>query len=153
MARGTPPEHSGGQGPTGIQDRVFIVGPDGTKYRFYLTQIDVVVAVYENVAKADHPAEHGGAVGRHHLAAFEQIENLAIRAWLAEAPIGHDVQADIDRRLDADLKRVLDETALPQIGIERIRPRQAPKIRDATFDQRQLLRQQIGIGHAAPERR
>jgi len=29
-----PAETSGGQSPDGIQDRVFIVRPDGTRYRF-----------------------------------------------------------------------------------------------------------------------
>ena len=36
LERTQPSESSGGQGPMGIQDRVFIVRPDGSKYRFYL---------------------------------------------------------------------------------------------------------------------
>jgi hypothetical protein len=34
LERTQPTESSGGQSSTGIQDRVFIVRPDGTKYRF-----------------------------------------------------------------------------------------------------------------------
>jgi len=36
LERTQPAESSGGQGPMGIQDRVFIVRPNGSKYRFYL---------------------------------------------------------------------------------------------------------------------
>jgi hypothetical protein len=39
LERRQPSEHSGGQGPMGIQDRVFIVKPDGTRERF-LRQTD-----------------------------------------------------------------------------------------------------------------
>jgi hypothetical protein len=33
LSRDQPPESSGGQGPPGIQDRVYIVRPDGTEFR------------------------------------------------------------------------------------------------------------------------
>ena len=36
LERHQPTETSGGQGPYGIQDRVYIVRPDGSKYEFYL---------------------------------------------------------------------------------------------------------------------
>jgi hypothetical protein len=35
LDRRQPPEHSGGQDALGIQDRVFIVRPDGSRYRFF----------------------------------------------------------------------------------------------------------------------
>lgn len=34
LEKRNPSETSGGQGATGIQDRVFIVRPDGSKYRY-----------------------------------------------------------------------------------------------------------------------
>ena len=37
LEREQPSEQSGGQGSMGIQDRVFIVRPDGSRYRFFLT--------------------------------------------------------------------------------------------------------------------
>ena len=36
LERTQPSASSGGQGHLGIQDRVFIVRPDGSRYRFYL---------------------------------------------------------------------------------------------------------------------
>jgi hypothetical protein len=36
LERRQPTEPSGGQGPMGIQDQVFVVRPDGTRYRFRL---------------------------------------------------------------------------------------------------------------------
>jgi hypothetical protein len=38
LERRQPTASSGGQDPYGIQDRVFIVRPDGSKYQFYLPQ-------------------------------------------------------------------------------------------------------------------
>ena len=35
LERHQPSEHSGGQGPMGIQDRVFIVRPDGSRERVF----------------------------------------------------------------------------------------------------------------------
>jgi hypothetical protein len=37
LERSQPSATSGGQGLTGIQDRVYIVRPDGSRYRFLLT--------------------------------------------------------------------------------------------------------------------
>jgi hypothetical protein len=37
LERRQPTATSGGQGPYGIQDRVFIVRPDGTRYQFYIS--------------------------------------------------------------------------------------------------------------------
>jgi hypothetical protein len=37
LERRQPSGSSGGQGAMGIQDRVFIVRPDGSKYRFFLS--------------------------------------------------------------------------------------------------------------------
>ena len=36
LERWQPTETSGGQGPYGIQDHVYIVRPDGSRYQFYL---------------------------------------------------------------------------------------------------------------------
>ena len=36
LERHQPSSSSGGQGPMGIQDRVYIVRPNGSKYRFFL---------------------------------------------------------------------------------------------------------------------
>jgi len=36
LERHQPSSSSGGQGMMGIQDRVYIVRPDGSKYRFFL---------------------------------------------------------------------------------------------------------------------
>jgi hypothetical protein len=35
LERTQPSAHSGGQGITGIQDRVYVVCPDGTRYRVF----------------------------------------------------------------------------------------------------------------------
>jgi hypothetical protein len=36
LDRTQPAASSGGQGPMGIQDRVYIVRPDGSRYRFFM---------------------------------------------------------------------------------------------------------------------
>lgn len=37
LQRRQPTATSGGQGPYGLQDRVFIVRPNGSRYQFYLS--------------------------------------------------------------------------------------------------------------------
>ena len=37
LERRQPAATSGGQGPYGIQDRVFIVRPDGSRYQFFIS--------------------------------------------------------------------------------------------------------------------
>jgi hypothetical protein len=58
------------------------------------------------------------------------------------------MRGHVDGRLDRDLQRVLDEALLAQVGSDPLRVRQGPQLADARLDARELLGDQVRVGHA-----
>ena len=78
----------------------------------------------------------------------EQLEELAVGAWLAQPVFGHDVRRDVERRLNGELKCVLDIALLPQVGLQRLEPRVGAELAKAGLDERQALGDQYAVHHA-----
>ena len=77
----------------------------------------------------------------------QQREHVAVRLRLSEAIVGDDVRSHVQRALNGDLQRVLDEAALQQIDDQPGRLGQALQIGERRFDCGQLLRDERRIGH------
>jgi hypothetical protein len=84
--------------------------------------------------------------------ALEQIDQLGVRGWLAEALIRHDVRGDIEDGLNGDLQRMLGEALLELVDGEIGGSRQRAQLVHGGFDERELLGDEIGIGHRAAAR-
>ena len=56
------------------------------------------------------------------------------------------MRGDVERGLDGDLQRVLDEALLLHVPRELVEPRQRAKLGDTGLDLRELLGDEVGIG-------
>src|SRR3989442_12720588 len=74
--------------------------------------VDHLVPVAEDIPKADHPPHGGGQGRRHPRAALQEIEELAVSPRLAEALVRDDARGHVERGLDGELQRLLDEPLL-----------------------------------------
>jgi hypothetical protein len=110
-------------------------------------EVNRVIAVYEDVAKPDHAAERHRERRLNPAVPFEEIEQLTVRPRFAEAQVRDDVRGNIEGGLNGDLQCVLDESLLAQVMRDLGRAREPSKVRNQTFDERELLGEEIGVSH------
>lgn len=110
-------------------------------------EVEVAVSVDEDVPEPCHRAEPLGEALGQNASPDEQSEELAVRPRLPEAPVGDEVRGDVERGLDGDLERVLDEPLLANVGPQRARPGELLELPDVRLDHRELLRDEVGVDH------
>lgn len=116
--------------------------------------VDAGVAVNQDVSEARCSAKRTRQRLANPSGARQQIEELLIRARLPKTFVGHDVRSGIQRGLNRKLERVLHEAFLTDVGVDAIGMGERPQLDDVGLDQRELLGDEILVGHAAvPERR
>src|SRR6185369_1977046 len=114
--------------------------------------VDDLVTVDEDVPEADH-SPHGGGLGRPHpRPPLQEIEQLTVGARLAEALVRDDVGGHVERGLNGDLKRVLDEPLLPYIGRDGRGPGKLAQLLNTRLDEGELLGDELAVRHE-PEAR
>src|SRR6266571_2859299 len=85
-------------------------------------EVDVLVAVDDHVPESRHVPKRRSQGGGQPPRPHQEVEELAVRLGLAEALVGHDVRSHVQRGLDRDLQRVLDEAFLPDVRPHGLRP-------------------------------
>jgi len=104
--------------------------------------------VYEHVSEPRHPLQRAGEVGSDPAGSFERGEEIAVRRGLSEAFIRDDMRGDIKGRLDRQLERMLDEAPLAHVSADALEPREFAHFATARLDDRQLLGDELRVGHA-----
>ena len=69
-------------------------------------RVDDLVAMDDDVSKSHHTVERGRQLFGKPVVANQQLEELAVRARLAQALTRNNVRRDVQRCLNSDLKRV-----------------------------------------------
>jgi len=103
-------------------------------------KVHLVVPVDQHVAEPRHVAQRVRQRSIDPSVSLKEIEQLAVRPRLAEASVRYDVRCHVERGLDGNLQRVLDESLLPHVRGQHFGPGQPVEVRQARLDQRQLLR-------------
>jgi hypothetical protein len=81
----------------------------------------------------------------------EEIEELLVRLRLAESFVGDDVRSHVERSLDGELQRVLDEAFLSHVRRHELWLRDGVQLRDARLHHRETLGNEVRFG-LAPRR-
>lgn len=81
-------------------------------------EVDLVVAVDQDVPEAAHRAQPADELGRQPSRPLQEVEQLPLRARLAETLVGDHVPGRVDGSLDGDLERVLDEALFTDVAAE-----------------------------------
>ena len=78
-----------------------------------------------------------------------RVEELPIRRGLPETLVGHDVRRYVQRRLNRELERVLDEALLLEIVADAVQASHGRELAEARFDEGEPLRDEVRVGHVA----
>ena len=81
-------------------------------------QVHVCVAMHEDVPEPGHVRDAIGEVPREPACPRQTVEQVAVRRRLAQALFRDDVRSHVERGLDAELKRMLNEPLLSDIGFD-----------------------------------
>ena len=96
----------------------------------------------------DSAAHRGCDAGVDPARAGKKIEQLLVGLRFPQAVIADDVGGNVLARLNGDLKRVLHEAALHQIGFDDVRPCETRELGDARFYEGELLRDEMSLSMA-----
>ena len=109
--------------------------------------LNLVVAVDEDVPKARHFREPGGQLFGDGARPGEEAKKRPVCFRLPEPLVGDNMGGDVERLLNRDLQSALDKALLAHIDAKPLGSGQGPQLVQAGRDSRELLRNEVAVGH------